>query len=101
MGCRLVGEEKVPHEMYQITWRPGKPGQFPDRPASPTSAAVRFPRAALPSRVAPRRAAAWRRVTGDGAAPRRGAVTLVLVPTCAPAAFSHMRAGRCLGLGRN
>ncbi|EKX45057.1 hypothetical protein GUITHDRAFT_94821 [Guillardia theta CCMP2712] len=30
-----VHQEKLPHQLYQISWRPSKAGTFPDRPASP------------------------------------------------------------------
>ena len=39
----LVHTEKVEGELYQVTWRPAKPGAYADRPASPGAGARSVP----------------------------------------------------------
>ena len=44
----LIHTEKVDGELYQVTWRPAKPGAYADRPASPGAGARSVPGASGP-----------------------------------------------------
>jgi translation initiation factor 2A len=78
----LIHTEKVPGELYQVTWRPAKPGSYADRPASPGAGARSVPGASgpgganMPSAAAPKAYVPPHLRGKDGATPARPAFSL-------------------------